>query len=249
MPNAPAIGWRNGFRSPARKSIDWTNPMAAKLVSFYVPAGASAAKDLVGTADIPAYTAAAANGSTQYGPGMVNTAVNQGANLTVGASHPLCIQPPLTLMWVGTIDSNPDVLSSFVGLFNNNAATNPLYGYGIRVGGAYSAVEFYWNNGGSNSNIGNGAVNSTTPCVRVLIGTIESGVGAALWSNGQKVTSGAIGATTINYSATANFGIFSDQGTSRSTKSTFNAGAVWNRALTDAEIIRISADPFLFLKA
>jgi hypothetical protein len=26
-------------------------------------------------------------------------------------------------------------------------------------------------------------------------------------------------------------------------------GAVWNRTLSDAEIIRISADPFLFLKA
>ena len=249
MPNAPAIGWRNGFRSPARKSIDWANPMTASLVAFHVPAGASAAKDLVGRADIPAYTSAAANGSTQFGPGMTNNGVNQGANLTTGATHPLCIQPPLTLMWVGSIDSNPDVLSTFVGLFNNNAGTNPLYGYGIRVGGAYDALEFYWNSSGSNSNIGVGGLNSTTPCGRVFIGTIESAVGAAMWSNGKKVTSTTIGATTINYSATANFGIFSDQGSSRSTKSTFSATAVWNRALSDAEIIRVSADPFLFLKA
>jgi hypothetical protein len=252
MPNAPAIGWRNGFRSPARKVIDWTHPMAADLVSYHVPGGASTAKDLCGRFDIPAHSAVASHGTTKFGPGMVNTADNQGSLLVIGDAHPLCLQPPLTVMTAFVVNSTPNGRAFYYGSVYSQSGFSPYVSYGFANAGFDAWFALQYNDGTNLQEASWTGANFSTPGVRVCVGTITS-AGTALWVNGARRATGA-GTSTILYrsvgtGSASTLAVFSDPGTTRTANTTWNAGAVWNRALTDAEIIRLSADPFLFLKA
>jgi hypothetical protein len=86
----------------------------------------------------------------------------------------------------------------------------------------------------------------TRPGPRVLVGTITTSE-LATWENGVKVATD-VGTASIAYGAESSLSVFVQPLRNRSLNSTFNAGAIWNRALSDAEIIRLSADPFVFLK-
>jgi hypothetical protein len=66
-----------------------------------------------------------------------------------------------------------------------------------------------------------------------------------LWCNGAQVATGP-STTSLTYWPDSNR--LNVLGSGLAARASFNAGAIWNRALSDAEIIRISADPFIFLK-
>jgi hypothetical protein len=258
MPNAPAIGWRNGFRSPARKVIDWTNPMTARLMAYHVPTGGSIVKDLCGRFDLDVFGSnIAAKGTTTWGSGMASsTTPAQGAARKTGLNGPLSLQPPVTLMWVGRFDGEPDAGQIFYGVdyigFGGTDFTNAIYKAGFPGWLKYNTFSGGTNRGAEVFGI---SPDYTVPIPRVLIATVSAS-GMALWMNGVQVATNGTAITTLDYSdgfaATDGsfFCVHCRQGASGGTvNATFNAGAVWNRALTDAEIIRLSADPFLFLKA
>ena len=224
--------------------------MTADLMAYHVPGGASTAKDLCGRFDIPAYSAVAAHGTTQFGPGMVNTADNQGALLAIGDAHPLCLQPPLTVMAVIVVNSAPNGRAYYYGVLYSQNDFGPFQCYGFANAGFDPWLAFVYNDGSYQTAFW-GSANFATPGVRVMVGTLTS-VESVMWVNGAKVATG-VGASTVSYlsigsGSPSSLSVFSDPGTTRTANTTWNAGAVWNRALTDAEIIRLSADPFIFLK-
>ena len=263
MPSAPAIGWRNGFRSPARKSIDWTNPMTARLKAFHVPVGLGVCKDLCGQLDLLPYRIGTdgtmpSNDTTTWG-GLSMTSGGagcQGSVAKTGLSGPLSLQPPVTLMWVGRFNGEPDAGQMFYGC-DYDAGGGPNISYAILKEGfaGWMTLKCYSSGTGVTATSFGISPDYTNPIPRVLIGTIST-AGLALWMNGARIATDGTSITVLDYNA----GFIATDGsqmcagtrngvTGKTSNSTFNAGAVWNRVLTDAEIIRLSADPFLFLKA
>jgi hypothetical protein len=263
MPNAPAIGWRNGFRSPARKVIDRSHPMTASLKAFHVPVGLGVCKDLCGQLDLLPYSIGVngtmpSNDTTTWG-GLSMTSGGagcQGSVAKTGSSGPLSLQPPVTFMWVGRFNGEPDAGQMFYGC-DYEGYTGPPISYGILKEGFAGWMSLKCRSSGTDVAATSFGISPdyTNPIPRVLIGTISS-AGLALWMNGTRIATDGTSITVLDYSAgfSATDGSHMCVGTrngesGKTSNATFAAGAVWNRALTDAEIIRLSADPFLFLKA
>jgi hypothetical protein len=248
MPNAPAIGWRNGFRSPARKSIDWTHPMTADLLAFHVPGPGGSALDLGGRFNLPALSTVPTYGATQFGTGLVNAAVNQGAALSLNAGDALLLQPPVTLMFAGAFQGAPSDRAFIYGTSYSSADLSPFKGCQLNAINFGNDICFGFNDAGSGVDV-NGSASSWVGS-RVFVATLTTSA-SAVWSNGARMATGA-GAASINYNTSgsnAQASVMAEVGTSRTLNATFAAGAIWNRALSDAEILRVSADPFLFLRA
>jgi hypothetical protein len=263
MPNAPAIGWRNGFRSPARKIIDWTHPMTADLVSCHVPVGLGVVKDLCGRLDLLPYRIGTdgtmpSNDTTTWG-GLSMTSGGagcQGSVAKTGPTGPLSIQPPVTLMWVGRFNGEPSNGQYFYGVdFVGFGGTT--HSYALRKPNTTGWLTLSTYGAATTVDVTQFGISPdyTSPIPRVLIGTI-SPAGLALWMNGVPLATNATAVNVLDYdngfgdTTGSHMCVGTRNGVSGSTSnSTFSMGAVWNRTLSDAEIIRISADPFLFLKA
>ena len=253
---------RDRFRSPNRRVIDWTNPMAAKLVSCHLPVGLGVVKDLCGRLDLLPYRIGTdgtmpPNDTTTWG-GLSMTSGGagcQGSVAKTGLSGPLSLQTPVTLMWVGRFNGEPDAGQLFYGCDYDGFGGPPLSYAILKEGFAGWMTLKCYSSGSSYTATSFGiSPDYTNPIPRVLIGTISSS-GLALWMNGARIATDGTAITVLDYGA----GFAATDGsqmcagtrngvTGKTSNSTFSMGAVWNRALTDAEIIRISADPFLFLK-
>jgi hypothetical protein len=219
--------------------------MTARLMAYHVPGGASTAKDLCGQQDIPSETNAAENGNTRFGPALVNTgSADQGASIGLTPSSRLAIQPPLTIMCAIMQNSTPDNRAPYYGV-NHGNGVDPFWCYGLTLSAFPPWFEFSYNNGTTFQSAFWGSANMDTPGPRVFVGRLDS-TGSSLWCNGAQVAT-STGASSITYWPSNNR--LNALGSSNASRASFNAGAIWNRALTDAEIIRLSADPFLFLKA
>jgi len=219
--------------------------MTARLMAFHVPGGASTAKDLCGRQDIPAEATAAENGSTRFGPAMVNTgSVNQGSSIGLTPSDRLALQPPLTIMCAIEQNATPDNRAPYYGV-NHGNGIQPFWCYGLTLSAFPPWFEFNYNDGGTNTLSSFwGSAGMDTPGPRVFVGRLDSS-GSSLWCNGAQVATGP-STTSLTYWPANNR--LNALGSSLAARASFNAGAIWNRALSDAEIIRISADPFVFLK-
>ena len=251
----PAIGAHNRFRNTVLRSVDWGNPTTADLIACHVPIGGSMVKDLCGRFDLDAFSAIAANDTSTWGSGMSSSgASQQGAARKTGLLGPMSLQPPITLMWVGRFNGEPDANQFFYGC-DTAGFGGSSRSYVIRKSSntGWLALEIYTGSSSVALTVFGISPNFTSPIPRVLIGTIGPS-GLALWMNGARIGTDATAVSVIGYSdgfsATDGsfFSVHCRQGTTAgTTNSTFNMGAVWNRQLTDGEIISLSADPFSFL--
>jgi hypothetical protein len=198
--------------------------------------------DLAGGVQLPVNVAPphTVNG---WGRGMGNTAAGEGAFLTIGTSHRLCLQPPLSLMWVGSRDGTPD---DFADLFGVILDANPYFCYGLGFETSPSTrMKFAYNDSGSSYY--NAQTTAALPAgPQVAVGVLPRGNGSALYANGTVATGNTC--NVIGYTSTAIFIIAGSNLLGRATRATTNFGAVWNRELSAGEIVQLSADPFTFLR-
>ena len=224
--------------------------MTLSLLAFHVPGPGGSAVDLTGRFNLSALPAVPTYGATQFGTGLVNAAVNQGAALYLNAGDALLLQPPVTLLFVGSFQGSPSDRAFFYGTSYSIADVTPFKGCQLGAINFGNDIMFTFNNAGTGVEV-NGSASSWVGA-RVFMATLTTSA-SAVWQNGTRVATGT-GAASINYNTpglgqNAQFHVMAEVGTSRTVNATFAAGAVWNRALSDAEIAKVSADPFLFLKA
>jgi hypothetical protein len=236
--------------------------MTSGLVSCHIPVGLGTVKDLCGRLNLLPYRIGTdgtmpSNDSTTWGSlGMTSSGITpQGSVAKTGLSGPLSLQPPVTLMWVGRFNGEPSAGPIFYGLdFNGFGGTE--YTCCLFKAGFAGWLKFNVYSGGTNYGAESFGISPdyTVPIPRVLFGT-ASASGMALWMNGVRLATNATAITTLDYTNgfEASNGSFMCMNVRNGTNNgnsniTSNMGAIWNRALSDAEIIRLSADPFLFLK-
>jgi hypothetical protein len=239
---APAIGRRRRWSPPITAKVDWSCELAAGLVACHLPCGAAGAIDLCGGSTLlPSGSQPGA--VTPFGRAMENTVGNNGYQYPIGTTHPLAIQPPLSLLWVGSMIAAPNDYSQFYGQGLDNA-DNPPY-----VGALITALTSQWRGTSQDapSTFNQAIGGSTSIGPHVVVQTV-SATATKIFDNGIEVGSGG-GSTSFTYAATSYFAVnYSIAAPTRPTQSGFNMGAMWRRALSAREITALAADPFSFLR-
>lgn len=237
---APAVGVRRRWTPDPSTSVDWSHPLATGLMTAQVCVGS----DVVDLTDLAAMTRSGAptRGVTRFGAGQVNDAANEGAILTVGTAHPLCLQPPLTFMWVGARVGVPSSDCWLWGVIYSNNDSSPYLSYGFQFGGS-AELWVAANDGGSfiHDSLGTLAVGP-----HVLVGVLNAGGGSVGYIDG--VPTNNTGTGGIAYSATSSLSLCAYPTTSRPTNCTTNFATIWNRALNANEVAVLTDDPFCFVR-
>jgi hypothetical protein len=239
----PAIGRCRRLTPPPWARPDPGHPLSARLVACHVPVGRLGAIDLCGGPTLPTIGNPPWS-LTGFGRALSSNAAATGYQFTHGTTGKLAIQPPLTIMWVGSYLGSAAGDSIIYGGSVNMVSTAPYFSYAISFGGSASSWAFYGQTGGTFLEIDGGAA-SSLPNPVVLAITVTTSA-TTLWANGVRVTSGS-GVASITYPSTSTF-CFGNGSLGGSGSGASNMGAVWNRALTDGEIEKLAADPFCFLR-
>lgn len=237
--------------------IDWNHPLAAGLIGCYVPGSARGLNDIAGIG--PTLTAPA--GSNQVGPygsGLLTTATNSMARATLPAAYKLST---ITLFWRGipqaayaggytsvlfgstahSGDTAPSLSASIAILATNNTSSGtPVYAWvqGDDGGGTLTAAY---------------AETAVSP----TLGAIQSA--AVTFSNATPnvYVDGALKSSTTSLSSLSAPQYYSDSQlclggyapvTTRESQTLNQMGAIWNRALTAAEIEWLDKEPFAMLR-
>ena len=238
---APAIGKRRRWTPPVTAKVDRSHPIAANLVAAYLPIPGTGAIDLARSENL-ALLGAPTRGATPFGNGMVNVAGNDGASNVIGSTDPMSLQPPITLMWVGTFQSAPAANAAIFGCSSSNADLPPYHAYMIIVNASSNAGAFANDSG---VNVQTGYTTITLGVPHVYIATFTPAA-LTFYADGVATTPGAA-VSVITYTATSTLG-FNYYPTARATNSTANFGAIWNRELSASEISALTADPFQMLR-
>jgi hypothetical protein len=233
----------NAWAPTVNARVNAGHPQAAGLISALLPIAGVGAVDLT-SGERHSLRGAPDHGATTYGYGMTNPAAGDGTDYTIGSSHKLALQPPLSFMWVGDKVGNPDPNSLMFGVYYDNASGSPFTCYGLGFDGAATGMRCPE---GNSAGTYVGFATFTTPGSgpHVYICVIDPG-GIQGWDNGvQQVTNS--GWSSINYSATSGF-TFHNHPTARAVGHTATFGAVWNRSLSANEIGELTVNPFTMLR-
>ena len=242
---APAIGKRRRWTPPVTAKVDWSHPLAVGLVAYHLPIPGLGAIDIAHGYNL-ALSGNPAPAVNQFGRGM-DGSTNAGASLTIGTTHALSLQPPLTIMFVGSFTALPAFSSTIYGC---NATANdlpPYLDYALTTDGTPGEFSLRGNSAGTFYFVA--GPQWVDPTVTPIVGVITPAVTTLytfLTSSPSVLT--ATGVSSISYGAGANFVFNVYPGQSRPTNCIANCGAVWNRGLSAGEVQRVATDPFQMLR-
>lgn len=246
--SAPAIGVRSRWVGRPESPIDWSHPMSQGL-AFAVAGGAVPMVDKVAGRVLTSRGSPTSNARTIYGAGVdMASSSNKGGFLNIGTTgDPLRLEMPLTIAWVGHQVASPGGGGVYHGSSYDTAGGSPYYGAILTVNGGSFVSQFSYSPVG----VGNNTINGTTVMTSyrgplVLVGTLNSSTGAALWVNGvREGTNGVTGTSGVSYSATSEHQIGTYlAGNNRGCGGNMAGAFAWSRELSVAEIEAFTADPF-----
>lgn len=223
------------------------HPSANGLLALYAPqAGGDTVRNLVGTGDL---TRA---GSPSWSPTAWGLApwypapTTDAHKLTIGTSHPLSLQPPLSIMWVGRHYAQPGASAGLFGVNYTTTDSPPYLCYQIGTsGGAGRDPIFQYNNAGTYAAVAASA--ASTVGDHVYIATVKAGE-IVLYVDGKQAGTSS-STISINYSASSELTFAYYGGTGRTANSLHALGAIWNRCLSSAEVAVLSAKPMSLVQA
>lgn len=224
--------------------VDLSHPLAANLVSAYIPGGRRAWADFgpAGTNLVP--DTAATIKPTGLGPGQLTTAANQGAYIAASAAQKITTNAA-TLFWMGEGQGSPDSNAPYFG-FQSPTDAGPYVTYNIGVdGGSKPTAQF--SNGASFNFISSPSAPPTAG-IFSFAGTFAPAF-VALYRNGVVDVSGS---TTVNPSWAAAYTLglngHPNYKTSRNPKASAVCAYYWARTLSGNEIAWLYAEPFAFFR-
>lgn len=219
--------------------------MASGLLACHLPVTGYGAIDMCGPNLAP--LGDPPREQTTFGDGTALQTAATGFMQEVGSSHRLAVAAPVSIMWVGDVVGTGGDGSWIYGMTYDNAGGSPFgcYSFVTTQNGANIVLALYGNAAGTNFGI---ETSTVIPLgAHVMIGTLGSN-GRILFDNGEILASSATAVTTINYSATSQFGSGMNPFGAGAPMMNMAMGAVWRRLLTHSEVRKLTADPFQFLK-
>jgi hypothetical protein len=217
------------------------------MLACWMPVGGSL-RDVAGRTGITASRGAGVIGA---GADAIE-ARDVGSNGHWGGTAPDAIRPTaaFSVMWRGRVIGAGDATDNpaFVGCYHNNTNGAPFTSWGLHRN-ASNQISLYWNNSSFQALSVASAI--TTGAVHSLVGVVTPGGGAgaaAIYRDGASIATGSPAAGAIAYNASA---VLRIGGHVTTTSSFVNCGmhiaAVWNRALSAAEVRMLARAPFCFL--
>jgi hypothetical protein len=242
---APAIGIRQRLRPPVATDIDREHPLAVGLISAHIGTG----EDLTGRYNLARYVTGGTgplHADSAFGAGTTRGTVSNGSGyeIAIGTTHPLCLQPPLTLVWVGSLTSLESGNRILYGGCYNHAGTSPFLCAAISQVSTTHFAHFA-NSAGSFVQLSSAGGVDPTLGPHVVGITIASGE-RSIWVDGVRDQTSGTGITTINYGASSIFGFTDYNGVGPGVVNVL--GLAYNRVLTATEFAMLQADPFCFLR-
>jgi hypothetical protein len=247
---APAIGLRTGFNPGTAAHVDWSHPLAAGLVGFWVASG-SRMHNLVNPTD----SLVPGGGTLAFNPSAFGYAIgNTSADVTGAPGHILStpstrltsLTGPVTMMWAGAL------LGTFAGtnrrLFSmeyNNANTAQFIAYGLyrstttAITAAVAATSF----------LASGAVTTPTIGSGVAFLTYDKANVRAWWNGTPGTNTVATGNVSYGTGPRMIMGCPELSGTSVGNNAAASGLAVWARVLSIEERAALTAAPFLPLRS
>jgi hypothetical protein len=242
---APAIGIRQRLRPPVATDIDWEHPLAVGLISAHIGTG----EDLTGRYNLSRIN----SGGT--GPGHADSAFGQGTTrgtvsntngfeIVIGTTHPLCLQPPLTLVWVGSLTSLESGNRILYGGCFNHSGSSPFLCAAIAQ---VSTTHFAHFANSANTFVQLSSAGGVDPTLGPhVVGITIASNERSLWVDGTRDQTSGTGITTITYGANSIFGFTDYNGVGPGCVNVL--GLAYNRVLTAGEFAMLQADPFCFLR-
>ena len=174
-----------------------------------------------------------------FGDGAKAAAAANGSRyMTIGTRAPTAES---TVMWVGSHAATGGADATFAGIAYNSANGSPYVVSELKWTSGGTAITFTFNN---TSSFQYCSSSSATAGAHVYIGRFKSGV-QELWDNGVRVaTTSLTGVHAVT--STSRFEV-NDSLNSRDPGSTTNLATVWPRYISDDEVRKLSANPWLVL--
>jgi hypothetical protein len=242
---APAIGLRPRFRPSPSARVDWSHPLAQGLVSAHIGTG----EDLTGRYNLSRYV----NGGTgpvhaasQYGAGTTRGSLGNAAGyeIAIGTTHPLALQPPLTIVWVGSLTSLESGNRCLYGSAYEHAAGAVFL---CAMVGQVSSTRFAHFANSAGTFVQLSSVSGVDPTVGShVVGITISAAGRGLYVDGVLDQSSGTSLTTINYTAGSVFGFTEYNSVVPGVVNVL--GLAYQRVLNAADFITLNADPFCMLR-
>lgn len=242
---APAIGIQTRFCPPVATRVDWSHPLAVGLISAHLGTG----QDLTGRYNLARFSAGGTgplHASSAFGPGTTRGTVSNGAGfeIAIGTTHPLCLQPPLTLVWVGSLTSLESGNRILYGGCYTHAGTSPFLCAAIAQVSATHFAHFA-NSAGTFVQLNSAGGIDPTLGPHVVGITIASGE-RSIWVDGVRDQTSGTGITTINYGANSIFGFTDYNSVGPGVVNVL--GLAYGRVLSAGEFAMLQADPFCMLR-
>lgn len=244
-------------------AVDWSHPLSAGLIGCYVPGAPSYLSDLTGIgptlAPDSATAATLANSIEGYGYQANQTQGSAFANVLPSQWQ---LGTAGTLYWRGTLvsaaDTNPLVL---FGSVQAGGASKPVINYGICLDPTQNTVNsfsFFYANGSTQESVATKLIPTFSTCSIAASFVVGGAITAYLWlhpsygkpSTVLHVTDGNWIGSAPGYSPgdlpCINVDPVSDLTDYSGTITT--SAYLFNRPLSQAEVVALDADPFCFLK-
>jgi hypothetical protein len=231
-----------------RVAVDWSHPLANKLVACYLPTPWNGVRNLAGRGSDLGLLSASAFAPCCAGVGMLSTAANQGATVTAGDF--VKNSDLVSLFWFGASFGSSNSNTNLIGINDNNWDGPPYFSGALWVSGTSLVVAC--NTGLTYRNLtvasqwGTGAALNRPMAYG---GTIDATTGNFyLYTNGAQVGTTTFSTGNIRYQSTSpvDFCAYTAS-TSRYINGNGCFAAIWHRVLSASENALLATNPYAFL--
>ena len=248
-----SLPWRFGWPPTSIPVLNRGHPLARGLIGCWLPG-------VLGGFDLCSNTQLIKSANASFYPttdGMGSGAITLGSycgwnSANLAAPSPLLSWSQLTIFYRGTIIGNSDSYACLAGIAWDNANTSPYFSAAMAAQGGvtdWSQLAAAWANGTSFTS---GPVISLIPTLGREISLastfVSNGGNVNLYLNGALQNTTAFGTNPPNFGTTPQFVIhLTPSQVARTPNASNNAAFVWNRALSQTELVYLHNDPYCFL--